>query len=67
MNIWQFSLIMFVITSVLVFLFAILDKDFKKRFDIPTIIVGSIIFGAMTGVFSLVLGAIEQLIYLLLK
>lgn len=64
---WQLPLVMFVTASVLVFLFAILDKDFKKRFDIPTIIVGSIIFGAMTGVFSLVLGAIEQLIYLLIK
>ena len=58
---WEFPLTIFIITSVIVFLGAILDKDIKKKFDMSTIVICSIIIGAIIGVFAIILEIIELL------
>ena len=58
---WKFPLTIFIITSIIVFFGAILDKDIKKQFNMSTIVICSITVGAIGGVFALIQELIELL------
>ena len=57
----EFPLAMFIATSIMTFLSTIFDKKLKQ-FDMLTRIIGSIIMGAITGVFAFILEIIELLV-----
>lgn len=62
---WDFPLAMFITTSVISFLGAILDKDIKRIFDMKIIVLGSIAMGAIGGIIAVVMELIIELIKLL--